>query len=209
MGCAPRRQTDPVSPHPSLAHLAGRLVLASGSPRRHQLLAQIGVSFDVVAPDVDETPRESEPPSALVTRLATVKADAVAATRPGDVIVAGDTVVDVGGVVLGKPGHDDEARRMLRLLSGRRHLVHSAIAVAAGGRVLVETVTTAVEFAALTDADIDWYVATGEPQGKAGAYAIQGIAAMFVTAIEGSPSNVVGLPLATLVSMLAGQSPAA
>jgi septum formation protein len=195
-----------VSPHPSLAHLAGRLVLASGSPRRRELLGQLGVTFDVVSPDVDETQRPDETPIELAARLAGEKARAVAAARPDDVVVAADTVVDVDGVVLGKPDDDADARRMLRRLSGRRHLVHTGIGVADAGRVDVEVVTTTVEFAALSDADIDWYVSTGEPHDKAGAYAIQGIAAVLVTAVEGSPSNVVGLPLATLAGKLARPS---
>jgi len=190
-------------PHPSVAALAGRLVLASGSPRRRELLAQLGVAFDVVSPDVDETPREGEAPVALVARLGGAKATAVAAGRPDAVIVAADTVVDVDGIALGKPGTDDEARHMLRLLSGRRHLVHTGVAVAAAGRVRVETVSTAVEIAEFTAGDIDWYVATGEPHDKAGAYAVQGAGGVFVVAVDGSPSNVVGLPLATVAEMLA------
>ena len=118
-------------------------------------------------------------------------------------MVAADTVVDVDGEVLGKPGRDGEARRMLRLLSGRRHLVHTGVAVASGAdEPVVEVVTTAVEIAALTDAAIDWYVATGEPHDKAGAYAIQGHGGVFVTRIDGSTSNVVGLPLSELSGMI-------
>lgn len=183
-------------------------MLASASPRRRELLAQLDVAFDVAAPDVDETPRDGEQPAELVRRLARDKAAAVARARPDAVVVAADTVVDVDGVGLGKPASDDEARRMLRLLSARRHLVHTGVAVAAGARVAVtEVITTAVEFVALTEATVDWYVATGEPRDKAGAYAIQGHGGVLVRRIEGSTSNVVGLPLAELATMLAAATP--
>lgn len=183
-------------------------MLASASPRRRELLAQLDVAFDVAAPDVDETPRDGEQPAELVRRLARDKAAAVARARPDAVVVAADTVVDVDGVGLGKPASDDEARRMLRLLSARRHLVHTGVAVAAGARVAVtEVITTAVEFVALTEATVDWYVATGEPRDKAGAYAIQGHGGVLVRRIEGSASNVVGLPLAELATMLAAATP--
>lgn len=195
-------------PHPAVVHLDGRLVLASASPRRRELLAQLDVAFDVAVPDVDETPRDGEQPAELVRRLARDKAAAVARARPDAVVVAADTVVDVDGVGLGKPASDDEARRMLRLLSARRHLVHTGVAVAAGARVAVtEVITTAVEFVALTEATVDWYVATGEPRDKAGAYAIQGHGGVLVRRIEGSASNVVGLPLAELATMLAAATP--
>lgn len=187
-----------------MAGLSGRLVLASGSPRRRELLALFDASFDVAAPDVDETPLPGESPTALVARLSRDKALAIVAGRPDAVVIAADTVVDVDGEILGKPGVDDEARRMLRLLSGRRHLVHTGLAVAAGGvDPAVVVVTSAVDFAVVTDADADWYLATGEPHDKAGAYAIQGHGGVFVVGIAGSTSNVVGLPLAELSALLA------
>jgi septum formation protein len=174
------------------------LVLASGSPRRRQLLAELGLSFTVVAPDVDETPRPGERPIALVRRLALAKASAVA----GDPVLAADTTVEVDGEVLGKPADADEARRMLRRLSGRAHKVHTGVAVRSGEDAAVEVVTTIVTFVPLQQAVIDWYIGTGEPLDKAGAYAIQGTGGVFVETVRGSVSNVVGLPLTTVARLL-------
>lgn len=178
---------------------APRLVLASGSPRRRQLLALLRVPFTVVVPEVDEAPLLGESPESLVRRLALAKAEAVA----GEVVLAADTIVDIDGDVLGKPGDDDEARAMLTRLSGRSHWVHTGVAVRHRRGLDVEVVATEVVFAPLTRATIERYVATGEPLDKAGAYAMQGAGGAFVTAIAGSPSNVVGLPLATVAPMLA------
>jgi septum formation protein len=174
------------------------LVLASGSPRRRELLAHLGVPFTVVAADVDETPRPGEGPVELVRRLAAAKAAAV----DGDPVLAADTVVELDGEILGKPADAAAARRMLARLSGRSHHVHTGVALRAGERLDVEVVTTAVTFAALTPEAIEWYVATGEPLDKAGAYAIQGAGGVFVESIHGSASNVVGLPLATVARLL-------
>ncbi|WP_227462417.1 Maf family protein [Desertimonas flava] len=190
-------------PHPAVAALTRPLILASGSPRRRELLAQLGAEFRVEPPDVDETPRPGEAAVDLVRRLGHDKATAIATARPDAVVVAADSVVDVDGVVLGKPGSDDEARKMLRLLSGRWHHVHTGVSVAAGGQVRTEVVSTSVEMTAFGAEQIDWYVGTREPHDKAGAYAIQGHGGAFVTRIEGSTSNVVGLPLAELVALLA------
>lgn len=179
------------------------LVLASGSPRRHELLRQLGLPVDVVVPDVDETPGPGESPVALVARLAAAKASVVAAGSADVVVVAADTVVDLDGRVLAKPVDETDARRMLGLLSGRAHAVHTGVAVRRPDATLaVEVVSTTVRFVALSARTIDRYVATGEPADKAGAYAIQGRAGAFVDSIDGSPSNVVGLPLATVVRML-------
>jgi septum formation protein len=177
------------------------LILASTSPRRRELIAVLGIPFRVVAPDgVDETPRDGESPRELARRLAAEKAQSVG----GDPVLAADTVVEIDGDILGKPVDADDARRMLQRLSGRTHLVHTAVAVRAGEgvRVEVEVVTTSVRFIPLTPEAIEWYLATGEPFDKAGAYAIQGAGGVFVEGVEGSVSNVVGLPLATVVAML-------
>ena len=176
------------------------ILLASGSPRRRELLAQLGLQFQIASPDVDETPLPGEAPVPYVERLAIVKAQAVAATDV-TLVIAADTTVEIDGDILAKPADADEARSMLRRLSGRTHQVHTGIAVQRGGRTLSEVVTAHVTFAALTDAQIDWYVATGEPMDKAGAYAVQGIGGVFVETVNGSVSNVIGLPLHTLVAL--------
>lgn len=184
------------------------LVLASGSPRRRKLLDLLGVPYRIVAPDIDETPRPGEAPIDLVARLGAGKAEAVgvveAGKGAGGVVLAADTVVDVDGVVFAKPVDDADARRMLAALSGRTHLVHTGVAVRRDASTVVEVATTAVRIVALTATIIDWYVATGEPGDKAGAYAIQGVGGQFVASIEGSPSNVIGLPL-DVVSRLLGR----
>jgi septum formation protein len=176
------------------------LVLASGSPRRRELLGGFGHPFRTVSPDVDETPLPGESPLAHVTRLAFDKARAVL----GDVVVAADTTVDLDGTILGKPVDAVDARRMLSALSGRTHRVHTAIVVRRGDRIAHDVVSTEVTFVELSEAAIEWYVSTGEPMDKAGAYAIQGAGGAFVSAVQGSVSNVVGLPLAELV-VVAGQ----
>lgn len=175
-----------------------RLLLASVSPRRADLLRAAGYEFDVLPADVDESVLPGEKPEAYVRRVAEAKAAAVASKAGGRIVLAADTVVVVDGRILGKPVDDAEAVRMLRLLSGRRHEVMTAITL--NGECVVET--SAVELAYLTAAEIDWYVATGEPRDKAGAYAIQGLASRFVTRIEGSYSNVVGLPVALVSARL-------
>jgi septum formation protein len=178
-----------------------RLVLASGSPRRRDLLALLGVPFSATDADVDETPHDGERPLDLVRRLAADKARSV----DGDPVLAADTVVDVDGEVLGKPVDADDARRMLRCLSGRTHLVHTAVAVRSGEQVELEVVSTSVRFVPVSEEAIEWYVGTGEPFGKAGAYALQGAGGALVDGVEGSVSNVVGLPLATVVRLLERQ----
>jgi septum formation protein len=174
------------------------LVLASGSPRRRELLSQLGLTFATVAPDVDETPLPGERPIEMVRRLALAKAAAV----EGDPVLAADTTVEIDGEIFGKPVDADDARRMLRRLSGRAHKVHTGVAVRAGSEVAVEVVTTIVTFVALQPAVIEWYVGTGEPLDKAGAYAIQGHGGIFVEHLRGSTSNVVGLPLTTVARLL-------
>jgi septum formation protein len=191
-----------------------RLVLASGSPRRRELLALLGVPFDVIPVDLDESARPGESPHDLVRRLAIDKAGSVAVSdldvidggASADVVVlAADTTVEVAGEILGKPVDADDARRMLRSLSARTHQVHTAVVVRRGARTEHDIVTTFVTMSPMTEASIEWYLATGEPLDKAGAYAIQGAGGAFVTAIEGSASNVVGLPLTTVVELLRSQ----
>ncbi|HYG08447.1 MAG TPA: Maf family protein [Pyrinomonadaceae bacterium] len=184
-----------------------RLVLASASPRRAEILRAVGWEFEAAAANIDETARGGEEVSEYVERLACEKAEAVAEGRASGLVLGADTVVAVGGQVLGKPVDTEDARRMLRLLSGKWHDVLTGVALvrAETREVLVAHELTRVRFASLTDDEIDWYVATGEPADKAGAYAVQGRAALFIEEIEGDYWNVVGLPV-RLVYKLAGES---
>jgi septum formation protein len=172
------------------------LVLASTSPRRLELLARIGiVPARLAAPDIDETPLKAEAPRAYVARLAENKALAVE-RAPDEIVLAGDTTVAVGRRILEKPVDEADLRRMLGLMSGRRHHVYSGVCVVgADSKVRVRVADTIVAFKALSPAEIDWYVASGEGMGKAGGYAIQGKAEAFVRYLAGSHSNVVGLPI--------------
>ena len=172
------------------------LVLASTSPRRRELLARIGLTpARIAAPEIDETPLKGELPRAYVARLAEAKALAVERAA-GEVVLAGDTTVAVGRRILEKPADEADLRRMLALMSGRRHHVWSGVCVVgADGRPRVRVADTIVAFKALSAAEIDWYVESGEGMGKAGGYAIQGKAEVFVRFLSGSHSNVVGLPL--------------
>lgn len=177
------------------------LVLASQSPRRRELLGLLGIAPEVRPALTDETPREGETPEAYVRRVAAEKAGAVA----GALVLAADTAVVLGGEVLGKPRDAGEARRMLRALSGRTHRVLTAVCVrrAAPPWLCEALVESQVDFAPLSEAQIDWYVATGEPLDKAGAYALQGAGGAFVRQVRGSVSNVVGLPLHEAAELLA------
>lgn len=182
-----------------------RLVLASASPRRAELLVSAGFEFEVDVADVDESVHPGEAPAAYALRVATDKAIRIAQSRrnTNDAILAADTVVVANrGQILGKPADAREAGAMLRLLSGSVHEVHTAIVLYHDGRMDSDVVTTRVQFALMSEKDIDWYVETGEPQGKAGAYAIQGRAARFIDHIDGSWSNVVGLPIAAVFRLL-------
>ena len=172
-----------------------RLVLASASPRRLELLARIGVVPDEVAPaEIDETPRGSELPADYACRMAAEKAAAV--PRPGALVLAADTVVAAGRRILPKADSEAEARAALTLLSGRRHRVHSAVAVkAADGRIRLRLSTSLVAFKPLSAAEVDAYLGSGEWRGKAGGYAIQGRAEALVRRLSGSHSGVMGLPL--------------
>jgi septum formation protein len=183
-----------------------RLVLASASPRRLGLLRQIGLEPAAIDPaDIDETPLTTELPPALARRLAVSKARTAAARHDGAFVLAADTVVACGRRVLPKAETPDQAADCLKLLSGRRHRVLTGIALAApDGSLRERVVETAVAFKRLTARDIDWYLDSGEWYGKAGGYAIQGRAALFVRRINGSYSNVVGLPLFETAGLLQG-----
>jgi len=180
------------------------LVLASASPRRAELLTTAGFTFRVVPADVDETPRPDELPEAYAVRVARDKADTVfrRCRESGVVVLAADTVVAIHAKILGKPNDSGDARRMLGLLSAAVHDVHTGVAVRTSAAERAEVVTTRVRFRPLDPEEIEWYVASGEPDGKAGAYAIQGRAARFIDRIEGSWSNVVGLPIADVYRVL-------
>ncbi|MEO5895646.1 MAG: Maf family protein [Vicinamibacterales bacterium] len=181
-----------------------RLILASASPRRAELLASAGFAFDVIPAEVPETPAPGESAADYTLRVAREKARAVAATLDGQdaVILAADTEVVADRRILGKPANASEAAEMLRLLSGSDHDVLTAVVIRAGERELADVVWTRVRFTLLSKQDIAWYVASGEPMGKAGAYGIQGLGARFIDRIEGSWSNVVGLPIHRVAELL-------
>ncbi|HEX5107810.1 MAG TPA: Maf family protein [Vicinamibacterales bacterium] len=185
------------------------LVLASASPRRADLLRAAGIAFDVRVSEVDESPHPDESPEEYVRRIAEVKARAVIAAGERRAILSADTVVVNGGRALGKPRDAADARHMLESLSGRTHIVLTAVCVVSDAAepssltraIVCRVESTTVEFDVLRPHELDWYVASGEPMGKAGAYAIQGLASRFVRRIEGSYSNVVGLPVALVYRM--------
>ncbi|MEO8503786.1 MAG: Maf family protein [Acidobacteriota bacterium] len=172
-----------------------RLVLASGSPRRRELLNALGIDFERRPADIDETPLPDEDPAVYVLRLAREKAARVA--HAGELVLAADTTVVLDGAILGKPADGAEASGMLARLAGREHVVLSGVALyqSEPSRETAAVETTRVRMAAMTAAEIDWYVATGEPMDKAGAYGIQGFGALFVEQVFGNYTNVVGLPL--------------
>jgi septum formation protein len=176
------------------------LVLASSSPRRADLLRMIGLDFRMVEPDVDESRQPDEEPDHYVERIARLKVEAVDA--PGAVVVAADTTVVHDGRVMGKPRHPAEARAMLARLSGETHAVYTGVAVHSEGRMTSDVDRSLVRMTVITDDEIARYVAGGEPIDKAGAYALQGVGGIFVEAVDGSPSNVVGLPLHLTVRLL-------
>jgi nucleoside triphosphate pyrophosphatase len=186
-----------------LSFVPVRLVLASSSPRRAELLRAAHFEFDTVPATVDERTRPNEPPEDYVLRLASEKsAAAQSSTASEALILAADTAVVVGAQILGKPENDAEVGRMLRQLSGRAHQVMTGVSIRRGAREVRDIESTTVWFTTLTAEDILWYVASGEGRDKAGAYAIQGRAARFIPRIEGSYSNVVGLPIALVQAMI-------
>ena len=180
-----------------------RLILASSSPRRKHLLESLGLRFAVVVPDIDEHRHPNEEPFDYVARIARAKAES--AVVAGAVVVAADTVVVIDGQVLGKPGHPEEAKAMLRRLSGVTHEVLTGVAVARLTdivQVLTAVESILVKFLPMTDDEIADYVASGEPMDKAGAYALGGLGAIYVEAVHGSPSGVIGLPVHTTARLL-------
>lgn len=181
-----------------------RLILGSASPRRLELLAQLGLRPDaILPPDIDETPRKAELPRAYCLRLAREKAAAVTGAGPDDVVLCADTTVALGRRILGKPSGAGEAAEFLLALGGRRHQVVTAMAVRRGDRIWARDVVSQVRMKRLSDVELNAYLASGEWQGKAGGYAIQGRAAAFIPWISGSHSAIMGLPLAETAAMLA------
>jgi septum formation protein len=179
-----------------------RLVLASASPRRSELLRAAGIPFEAAAVDIDEAFRTGEKPEHAVARVAEAKAAAGAALHPDAIVLGADTTVVIRGETLSKPVDAADAARMLRLLSGRSHDVLTGVCLCHLGRRLVHVEPTRVHMAHLGETEIAWYISTGEPLDKAGAYAIQGLASRFVEGIQGSYSNVVGLPISSVYELL-------
>lgn len=179
-----------------------RVILASQSPRRRELLALVGIAHEVLPADIDETVLEGELPIPHCERLARTKAGTLAARHPDAVVIAADTIVVVDGDILGKPGDATEAAGMLRRLSGRTHTVFTAVAVSLAGITRSDVVEVEVTFRALSDDTIHAYVATGEPMDKAGSYGIQGYGATIVERVDGDYFAVMGLPLGRMIELL-------
>ena len=180
------------------------LILASQSPRRSEILQQAGIAFVAKNANVDETAQPKEDPETYVKRVAELKAIAIEA-GPDDVVLGADTVVVIDGRILGKPADNEEAVAMLKAISGRKHEVITGICLKRGQHMTLDWAVTLVWFMDLTDGEIQDYVASGEPRDKAGAYAIQGLASKYVEKIEGSYSNVVGLPVELVYKHLRGE----
>lgn len=180
-----------------------RLILASASPRRAELLTQIGLAFETCPADIDETPQPGEGPLAYVERLAREKAQAIAASSPDALVLGSDTTVVLDGEILAKPESADHAAAMLARLSGATHQVMTGVALARGGECLARVSVTDVTFRSLASEEIQAYVASGEPMDKAGGYGIQGLGGIFVSELKGSYSAVVGLPLQETAELLA------
>lgn len=181
-----------------------RLILASSSPRRAEILTALGIPFRVRPVDIDESVLPGESGSAAASRLAAAKASAAASRHPRDWVLAADTLVLLDGAVLGKPRDDGEAAEMLRRLSGRQHRVVTAVQLARGGLGREEIEESRVRMAPLDEEEIRWYVSTGEPRDKAGAYAVQGLGARFIESVTGSFTNVMGLPARSVYRLLRG-----
>jgi septum formation protein len=182
-----------------------KLILASGSPRRAEILDAVGWSYEIIVVGVDETLRSGERPLEYVQRLAVAKAEAVSAKVERGLVLGADTTVVVDGQILGQPTDSNDARRMLRLLNGRWHEVVTGVALvrAVSAQCQVSHQITRVRFAELTNDEIDWYVSTHEPMDKAGAYGVQGKAALFIEEIQGDYFNVMGLPIRLVYEMAA------
>ncbi|HEX5884853.1 MAG TPA: Maf family protein [Pyrinomonadaceae bacterium] len=187
-----------------MSHLREKLVLASGSPRRAEILERAGWPYEVIVAGIDETLHAREPAVAYVQRLARSKAEAVAQKLEEGLVLGADTTVVIAGQILGQPQDDADARRMLKLLNGKWHEVLTGVAlVRVGGETRVDYETTHVRFAEMSESEIDWYISTGEPFGKAGAYGIQGKAALFIEEIQGDYFNIMGLPIRLVYELAA------
>jgi septum formation protein len=179
-----------------------KIILASGSPRRSEILTAVGWEFTKHVADIDETELAGEDPGAYVERLARGKAEKVASEHPGEVVLGADTTVVVDGQIVGKPVDLADAKRMLRMLSGRWHYVFTGVAVVRNGVTLSAVERTGVHFAEMTESEIDFLAEKGDPLDKAGAYAVQAQAALFIEGIEGDYWNVVGLPVRTVYRLV-------
>jgi septum formation protein len=187
-----------------MSHLREKLVLASGSPRRAEILERAGWPHEIIVAGIDETVLPNEEPAAYVQRLARSKAEAVAGRLEEGLVLGADTTVVVANQILGQPVDDADARRMLRLLNAKWHDVLTGVAVVrVSGETRVGYQTTRVRFAEMSEKEIDWYVATREPFGKAGAYGIQGKASLFIEEIEGDYFNIMGLPIRLVYELAA------
>jgi septum formation protein len=187
-----------------MSHLREKLVLASGSPRRAEILERAGWPHEIIVAGIDETVLPNEEPAVYVQRLARSKAEAVAGRLEEGLVLGADTTVVVANQILGQPVDEADARRMLRLLNAKWHDVLTGVAVVrVGGETRVGYQTTRVRFAEMSEKEIDWYVATREPFGKAGAYGIQGKASLFIEEIEGDYFNIMGLPIRLVYELAA------
>ena len=187
-----------------MSHLREKVVLASGSPRRAEILERAGWPHEVIVAGIDETLHAREPAAAYVQRLARSKAEAVAQKLKEGLVLGADTTVVIASQILGQPQDDADAKRMLKLLSGKWHEVLTGVAlVRVGGETRIDYETTRVRFAEMNAQEIDWYISTGEPFGKAGAYGIQGKAALFIEEIEGDYFNIMGLPIRLVYELAA------
>lgn len=196
-----QESTAPILGSPMIA--LPKIVLASGSPRRKEILTAVGWEFEALSPDVDETERAGEAPDDYVVRLAVEKARAVAQRMPDRIVLGADTTVAINDLILAKPVDLDDARRMIRLLAGTWHEVFTGVALVKGDTVKSGLERTRVKFAPMTDAEIDFLAVEGDPLDRAGAYAIQEQAALFIEAIEGDYWNVVGLPVRLVYRLVA------
>ena len=193
---------DDLSRARDLALSIPKLVLASASPRRAEILRTVGWLFEILPVEIDESRRANENAAPYVRRLALAKAEAVALRSPASTVIGADTVVVIDDQILGKPRDEEDARRMLRLLSGGWHQVLTGVALVEGSYSKVAHETTEVKFAKMNDDEIGWYVSTGEPMDKVGGYAIQGLGARFIEEINGDYFNVVGLPVRLLYKLI-------
>ncbi len=183
-----------------------KLILASGSPRRSEIMNAVGWRFTKAIPDIDESEQVGESPDDYVCRLASEKAQVIAGSHPGEIVLAADTTVVINGQIMGKPVDDGDARRMIRMLAGNWHEVLTGIAVSKNGACEVGMQRTRVKFASMTEAEVGFLVERGDPLDKAGAYAVQAQAALFIEGIEGDYWNVVGLPISLVYEMIVRRS---